>query len=1292
MAAGATPPRAPTALSSAGENRVDTARLDALDPSKPSPEAEHRAIARRLLAAGQADKAVAELIRFARERPMGARMASALTGLGLATGKLGPILTLVTQGVDEAEGRERIGVMRSLARLQRRTGQAQAAVETLTMLLAEAPEDRRARLVLNALLERFERWDELDASLDKETRLLLRRRYFRAASRVTVRRARLWGELRDEPARAALRYAQAAQFADQGQDPHSVFLLRLLWLRSLVHADAPARSVDEGVRVVLEAAARVGRDQRARAFLRELNVRLPPAALAAELEVTISLAAPAGQSVPVAPPVVAAPPEPETPTRGQVGEALLVAAATAPTATSATLAQLEARYVARGAWRELARFYRATADTRSEATERSSWLEKLAEVLESELDDGAGAAAVWAEVAQLTGDTQAVSEQVRLHEERDDGAAAKQALDAGVVRAQAPKEKARLLVLRAQEARTRGDTERARVDLEEALRTSPAELEAAAGLAELAVARGDSAPLRTFEKLLLGSSKRTPDRLALCRRLARTADDFRDARLALLAWGEVLTLAPHDDEAMARLSVLALALSDESTLEQVLRQVLAKDPRGERARAAWLDLVGYLERSGRFDEGLAALREAVAVEPGHLRAWLSLADRLAVRRLDDEATWALEQAANSAPDGPERVALWKRLARHARERLGDDDRAEKYEERVERARGPTTRLPGGPLVVPAAPRGLLRAVSAAAQTVTDEAESDAFAQALGALRENEASRPAVAPPLPQRLKRVLEPIVREFTNTTQTRESPALAVEFADDDDIDELSEDTPAAPPEPISEPSVVVAADVAEVSTPAATGDVLAAKRAEAPERPDAKRASVDRPSAAVRADARKPETPVVQRRPESDTDAPPRRAELPVAPAPRKTDVAPAPASTADRPTSRKAAPADVPTPAPIDRSASRKSEPAAAVDRPPSRKAEPASASRKAEAAPAPKRPDPDESDEQTQAIEPTPALVRTTRGAPTRELHVEREALFERVRARPLDPDGYRLLAEHFDTSDDPDRATLMLELARALEGDPESAPRTPRLLLSATDRAALKHSLMRTEAAELMTLAAPALCRLFPPRGPDTESTETFGLDAGKGAKPAAEALLAAVRVLGVRAPEVFVSDQAGPPFSTLQSAPPRLVVTRVAVNRPLADAELRFYAGRALFTVSPELLALRTLKRDQLRAGLEAVGFVVKGQASTEARLLREVLSSKALERLRVLWPTVAPTVELSSLMEGARHSVNRAGLIVCGGIAPVIALLRAKKALPIEVTELVRFAGSDRYLQLRSRKLGAK
>jgi hypothetical protein len=73
----------------------------------------------------------------------------------------------------------------------------------------------------------------------------------------------------------------------------------------------------------------------------------------------------------------------------------------------------------------------------------------------------------------------------------------------------------------------------------------------------------------------------------------------------------------------------------------------------------------------------------------------------------------------------------------------------------------------------------------------------------------------------------------------------------------------------------------------------------------------------------------------------------------------------------------------------------------------------------------------------------------------------------------------------------------------------------------------------------------------------------------------------------------------------------------------------------------------------------------------------------------MKQLVRAIGTKLDLTVLTEGARHSANRAGLVVCGGIAPAIASLKAKKALPSEMMELVRFAASERYLALRNRHL---
>jgi len=309
------------------------------------------------------------------------------------------------------------------------------------------------------------------------------------------------------------------------------------------------------------------------------------------------------------------------------------------------------------------------------------------------------------------------------------------------------------------------------------------------------------------------------------------------------------------------------------------------------------------------------------------------------------------------------------------------------------------------------------------------------------------------------------------------------------------------------------------------------------------------------------------------------------------------------------------------------------------------------------------------------------------------LSAERDALFERVRNNPLESDGYRMLAEHFDTANDATRSSLMLELARALEGDPHAAPRTPRLILSETDRAGLRHPVLRGESGELLSLVGFALTALYPAKGRDGGSRDEFNLGAGKGAKSAADALLSGVRILGLRAPDVYLSEDSGPPFSLVFAGTARILVGRQAVKRELNEAELRFFAGRALFTQLPDLMALRNLRREEVLAGLAVIEEVSTGRAdSPEARVVRDMVPPRAWERVRPLLASVLPRLDVGRLSDGARHSANRAGLVVCGGVAPALVALRAKRALPVEIIELVRFAASERYLQLRGRLLSTK
>lgn len=1198
-----TDPGATTLLDLSGEKSLESVTTDEAYLSQVRGVVQmHVEIAARLTREGSALMGFQELVRASRVVPMNARLAAALTSIGLRAGTQAAAQVLISEGIDDSEGDERIDVLRQLARLSRRSGDLEKAQEVTATILAERSEDRRARAVLNALLARGQHWEELDASLDKQTRESLRRGKLKAASRSALRRARLWAETLDDPARAALRAMQAAQYAEQGKDLQSAFVLRLLWLRNLHRAKAPGRALEEAARVVLSLGDRVGQRASAQSLVDELGLSSQDSTDSGDRTVNSVDTTPfVGTTNSVSGETPTNTPAPrrhstqlELMAVAQAAEAvgrkpeaaaiLAVAVREGPDPRAAQ--KLEAHFVQRGAWRELAAFYRDTLNRTTVKAERAKWAEKLAELLESELKDAEGAARAWAEVAAATGDTRAVSEQVRLLAQQKDNTGVREALDAGVKQAAAPAERARALVLRAEEALTRREVAAARGDFEAALKIAAWQPEAAAGLAELSAMQGDLGPMRFLDQALHRLQKRTPGRGDLYRRLARLADSpARDARLSRACWGEVLAELPGDEEASSRLLALTRAAGDDLALEKLLTDALVRDPRGARPRLLRMELVTLLERGGRSGDALEALKQAVRAEPGHREAWLAYAERLiGLGQRDAEAAWALEHAATATDDPLQRARLWQRLGGFVREQLGDEARATTYETRADKIQRE---------LVPEAPAAPAKPIRAALP-------------AIHAL----PGGPLVIPP-----RRALRP-----------RSNPVLLSQ-AQQEAFEQLAEKLGArVEPQQKSKDHVRIAPRVARQLSGFAGEPLL-----------------VPRPGPPV---------------PEDDDEpvGPTRELHL-------EDEATPTPSAPAE-PEEISSEEVDLPDeeerhrgPVPADLQEERRT------------------------------------AEIRIELGDPSVAIPPSFGPSPARALTAEREALFERVRHNPIEADGYRLLAEHFDTANDAARSSLMLEIARALEGDPHAAPRAPRLILNATDRAGLKHPALRGEGGELLSLVGTALCRLNPAGGKDAGTDQEFHLDAGKGARAVADALLAAVRILGVRSPDVFLSEEPGPPLSLVFTTEPRILVGKLAVKQAVTDAELRFFAGRTLFTQQPELMALRSLRREQVLRGLVLVSQIGEGRASpVETKLFREAVPARAWDRLKHLVKSVGTRLDLAALTDGARHSANRAGLVVCGGIAPAIASLRAKKALPSEMMELVRFAASERYLQLRNRNVPRK
>ncbi|QRK08934.1 hypothetical protein JQX13_01815 [Archangium violaceum] len=321
-----------------------------------------------------------------------------------------------------------------------------------------------------------------------------------------------------------------------------------------------------------------------------------------------------------------------------------------------------------------------------------------------------------------------------------------------------------------------------------------------------------------------------------------------------------------------------------------------------------------------------------------------------------------------------------------------------------------------------------------------------------------------------------------------------------------------------------------------------------------------------------------------------------------------------------------------------------------------------------------------------SVSARPAPVSAPAPVPA-PLETARPAAIERVRERPLDAAAYRELSAFFVSRGDTARGSLMAEVAAALVGEKGAVPRPPRHTLTREERAGLRHPGLRNPAGELLASVGHALCRLFPTFGRAAGSSEPLRPDSGPGARAALEVLQSVARLLDVQLPEIFISEDEGPPFSLVHPGAPRLLVGRLAVRQMLPEPELRFFAGRALSCLGPDLLALRCLKKDQLLRAVAILSSVLRGgtEFGPESRVVREALHPRSRERALALMESALREFDASALAEAARHSANRAGLVACGGPGPAVAALRALKSSEQELVELVRFSASERYLPLR-------
>ncbi len=465
---------------------------------------------------------------------------------------------------------------------------------------------------------------------------------------------------------AAGLHAEAAEvYETHLEDPGRAFIEAVRAIQILPQVGPEAEAARGATDGLLEVLFRTGRASRSHAQL---------AAVAEDLALRLGAGAGAAILVRIA--------EVDLEDLGEAGRAAsrLARAVTLSGNDPALESRLEALYVSRGAWRELADFYRARAGRLDEVEARCELLFRLAELKETELADLAGAAKVYEEIVILRGGSaEALAALCRLLEKRRDWKGLVEALERAVTGATDLGEKKAALLKRAEIAATRlQDPRSARQDWQRVLALEPGCVEALQGLADTTEEEGDARETATALQESLGAlGPGAPGRADGYRRLARLlGDQLGHPARARMAWEEVLAEAPGDAEAFARLRALYHQKDDALALVRILRERLAAEPRHHTDAPLWRrELIDALASLGRGDEVGAEWAAAVEADPADTEAIRELCAFHTARRNWPQVARALRHWIAASTGRPEKADLYVRLAEVARHQQGDTEGA-----------------------------------------------------------------------------------------------------------------------------------------------------------------------------------------------------------------------------------------------------------------------------------------------------------------------------------------------------------------------------------------------------------------------------------------------------------------------------------------------------------------------------------------------------------------------------------------------------------------------------------------
>ena len=313
---------------------------------------------------------------------------------------------------------------------------------------------------------------------------------------------------------------------------------------------------------------------------------------------------------------------------------------------------------------------------------------------------------------------------------------------------------------------------------------------------------------------------------------------------------------------------------------------------------------------------------------------------------------------------------------------------------------------------------------------------------------------------------------------------------------------------------------------------------------------------------------------------------------------------------------------------------------------------------------------------------------------TTAVRIERRRCEQALRNDPLSAARYRDLQAFYERVGRPERARLAERAAQVLEGRTDEASVLPQTL-DDSQWQSLLHPLLQTSAAEIGALIGPAACEALAIPAGSFALKGPFVMDGSDAAWAMADAFLASVRVLGVRAGPIYLRrDDDGFPVTAIPTWPPAITVNRSLLRAGLPAPALRFFAARALTAMRPELQMYLLLQPARIREILEGLASALnrEGRLTPLARSVVRNVSGKAADRLTWLLGHFAKEgLSLEQVCAAAADTAARAGLIASGSVAAAWRAMTFAGASDAQKAELLSFAVSGTYLALREKAAGA-